>query len=509
MIRLKKYKKIIIPVIPIMVLLVMFMIPMNAANLYPVADGGEVYTAEDFVIALGGDEVAYNNGNIIILKSDLSIENPIILKSGNYEIQGAGCHIEFTGSGFIIDEGSLTLGNDKGSDDHPSLTFDGGGNAVNAVQINNGVLNIFVGTLITEFTDSPIHMANGTINMNGGVITGNSAEYGGAFYIENGDLTIMQSTISENTAIDGGAIYAIDGHIQLISPVIHNNKATEKGGAIWNGNGDLTISNGSYQYNEAVDGGFIHNNGTATIGGGTYAYNKAVNGGVVMNFNELYVLNVNNTTMTFNEAENGAVIYNNGYFELNDAQITYNTASISGGGIVNFGDLLMLGGSVSMNESNQIAGGVANHGKFTMRGGSVSSNKAELSAKGILNAGELILGEHCFISFNNDVMMTEGATIQVTSVLTANTPVATLTLPEYLKGLQIITGDETILTSASEKIAITQTDNGTWSIGIDGKLIYKRAPLTVPDQIVIAVSAVIVIGIVVIISVRIGRRSKN
>lgn len=511
MIQLKRYKKITIPVILTTVLLVMFIVQIHAANLYPIADGGEVYTAEDFVNALGGDEFAYNDGDIIILKSDLSIENPIIIKSGHYEIQGTGCHIEFIGSGFILDSGSLTLGNDKGSDDHPSLTFDGGGNKVNAVQINNGTLNIYVGTLITGFTDSPIHMVTGTINMNGGMITNNTAEVGGAINIENGDLIIMQGTISENSAVDGGAIYSVNGYINMVSPVIHNNTATEKGGAVWNGNGDLIINNGSYQYNEAKDGGFIHNNGAVTLGGGTYAYNKAVNGGVVMNFNELYALNVNNTTMTFNEADNGAVIYNNGYFELNDAQITYNTASISGGGIANYGDLLMLGGSVSMNESNQIAGGVANHGKFEMKGGSVSSNKSELSAKGVLNADELILSDNCFISFNNDVMMAEGATIQVTSILTANTPVATLTLDEseYIKGTQIIIGDETILTSASEKIAITQTDNGTWSIGIDGRLIYERAPLTLTYQIVIAVSALIVIAVVVIISVRIRRRRKN
>lgn len=516
---LKKYNQITLPVILTTVLLVMFMVPINALSFaIPSANGGEVFTAEDFVYALGGDEVAYNDGNVIILKSDLVIHTPIIIKSGEYIIQGSGCHISFSsnnsGEALIILDGTevtLILGNDRGSDDHPSLTLDGGNDTTpkdTAIKINDGTLNIYTGTLIHNFTASPIHMVNGAINMYGGVITNNSAECGGAFHIENGVLTIRQGTISDNTAIDGGAVYAIYGNVYVISPIIHNNMASNRGGAFWIGKAEIIINNGSYQYNEAESGGFIHNFGILTLGGGTYAYNKAVNGGVVENFNELYILNMNNTTMTFNEAEYGAAIYNVGYCRLEDAQITYNTAYESGGGIANYGELIMVGGSISMNESNKIAGGIANFGKFEMYDGSISSNKADSFAQGIFNADEMILGEHCFISFNNDVSMGENATVEVTSILTANTPIATLTLPEdkLKKDTQIVMGNEEGLISASEKIAITNTGKGTWSLDTDGKLIYESEPLALPYQIVISISALVIIGVILLLGIGIKKR---
>ena len=497
--RLKKYNSFIILVI---ILLPIFCIYSYA---YVTAPGGEVSNAEDFVTAFGGDEAVYADGNTIIFRSDVSVETPITIKSGEYTLQGSGCYI-WSLSPIILDGDDvvLTLGNDRGSDDHPSLTFSGLGtynmSDNHGIEVNNGTLNIYTGTLIHEFANSPFHMTNGTINMIGGVIRDNTAENGGAFYIENGELNIIQGLITECNAVNGGAIFSENGKITLISPEMSYTKAETDGGILYMAGGEVLINNGLYQYSEAQLGGAICNTGgILNIAGGAYVYNKAVLGGVIYNWGEMLMLNPA-TVLTFNEATEGAAVYNNGKFVLQDAQITYNKASSSAGGVLNGGQFIMNGGSISMNESAKFAGGIVNlDGIFEMYDGSVSSNKAAEYAQGIYHSGNMILGEHCFISFNNDVYVTNGATVEVVSDLTANTPVATLTLENgYVKGTQIVTGHE----SMAEKIAITGDGKGTWSLDTEGKLQFERTPLSLPYQIVIVISAAAVIIIVVIISVR-------
>lgn len=479
------------------------------------ANGGDVTTPEEFVYALGGDEAAYNDGNTIILKSDIYISQPITIKSGEYIIQGSGCFI-YGGNDFPLisldgNDVTLTLGNDRGSDDHPSLTFKSLEWNQNAVKINNGTLNIYVGTLFYDFNLSPIHLTNGTINMYGGVIRDCYSDNGGAFYIENGDLNITQGTFSDCTAENGGMIYNENGNIIMIAPQIRNNTASVNGGVIYLDGGQLLINNGLFDTNSASNGGVIYNqSGEVNLAGGSYVHNIASdNGGAVYNNTdgEMVIINVNSTTFTFNEAANAATIYNSGYIELNDAQIAYNKAEFSTGGIYNTGHFIMRGGSISMNESNGICGGVMNTGRFEMYNGSISSNKSvEMIALGMYNRGELILGGHCFISFNNDVLMDVGATVEVVSKLTANTPIATLTLPDLKKGISVVTGTEESLISASEKIAVTGTERGTWYIDTGGILRYERETLSLPYQIVIIISAAAIIIIVVLILIQIKKR---
>lgn len=491
-------------------------IPLQAFNVNAVsANGGDVSTPEEFVYALGGDEAAYNDGNTIILKSDIYINQPITIKSGEYVIQGSGCYI-YGGEDFPLisldgDDVTLTLGNDRGSDNHPSLTFNSLESNQNAVKINNGTLNIYIGTLFHDFKLSPIHLTDGTINMYGGVIRDCQSNNGGAFYIENGDLNITQGTFSNCKADNGGVIYNENGNIIMIAPQINNNSVSINGGVVYLEHGQLLINNGLFDSNSATDGGVIYNkSGEVNLAGGSFVYNIASdNGGALYNDTdgEMVIINLNTTTITFNEAANAAAIYNNGYIELDDAQITYNIAEISTGGIYNNGHFVMRGGSVSMNESDGICGGVMNTGRFEMYNGSISSNKsAEMTAMGMYNRDELLLGEHCFISFNNDVLMDVGATVEVLSELTANTPVATLTLPELKKGISVVTGTEESLISASEKIAVTGTERGTWYIDTEGILRYERETLSLPYQVIIIISAAAIIIIFVLISIQIKKR---
>ena len=498
------------------------------------APGGNVSTSDDFIAALGGDEAAYAEDNIIILKSDITLLNPVVITHGEYVMQGSGCYT-YRGSDsealFIIDGGAaLTLGNDKGSDDHPSLSIFGNGYKGGAVRVKNGALKIYQGTLFEELEADfgcAVYIDSGNVIMYAGAVKNcHALKGGGAVYMSGGNFTAYLGDFTECTSGGNGGMLYMDGGSFIGGLLNINHNSAEKGGAVYVFDGEYVMNNGSIEYNKAEDGGAICNiNGNVYIKGGYLIYNEALNhGGAIYNAGNLYISNVNTTTIMYNTAKNGAAISNNGYFVLTDASISYNTASECAGGIYNTGIADMLGASVSMNESNGRCGGVMNTGKFSMSDGSISSNKSASTAKGMENWGTLILSDHCFISFNNDVIIGNGAKVEVTSMLTANTPVATFTpvkskngyedpapVADYEIGRQIITGEPDILAMAAEKLAVTNTDNGTWRIDENGKLQFEKKSYELPIRFIIIFGALgcIVIAIAVSVISIIIRRSKK
>ena len=110
-----------------------------------------------------------------------------------------------------------------------------------------------------------------------------------------GTLTIMDSTLSGNsvTAVGGGGIYNA---------------------------GTVNITNSTLSWNTATTGGGIHNVGTVNITNSTISGNDASqNGGGVFNFGgvvgsvgvvDSVVVTVLNSTIVYNDAPNGANIYN-------------------------------------------------------------------------------------------------------------------------------------------------------------------------------------------------------
>ena len=104
----------------------------------------------------------------------------------------------------------------------------------------------------------------GTLKIKGGNITGNTATYGGAIYINDKDdafVYISGGKIYGNTAEEGGAIYANNGYLYVDGGEITGNTATKYGGGIyWD------------SYNKVyLSGGKIYGNTATEIGGGIYA----------------------------------------------------------------------------------------------------------------------------------------------------------------------------------------------------------------------------------------------
>jgi len=202
-----------------------------------------------------------------------------------------------------------------------------------------------------------VHIAQGTYNESGIKINTNMTIIGEnqantiingtnkdtIFYILSGvNVTISNLTLTQGESPDGGAIYN-EGNTTLTNCNFENNSDYGYGGAIDN-YGAINITKCVFTNNSAmVDGGAISNeNGcSVNIEDSTFTGNTAMNnGGAIYNAG---TLNVNNSTLTGNNATNGGAIINFGTLTVTNSTLANNTAtkktapmSGMGGAIFNF-----------------------------------------------------------------------------------------------------------------------------------------------------------------------------
>jgi RTX calcium-binding nonapeptide repeat (4 copies) len=106
------------------------------------------------------------------------------------------------------------------------------------------------------------------------VITGSAAvNDGGGIYAYPNDVRVENSTISGNTATDdGGGLYAYNGEIEIVNSTVSGNSASgvsvNTGGGLWMGSGDnggtLNVRNSTVSDNRAENGGGVYGSGTHT-----------------------------------------------------------------------------------------------------------------------------------------------------------------------------------------------------------------------------------------------------
>ena len=169
------------------------------------------------------------------------------------------------------------------------ITIDGNqanANATAALVRVSGQLDIKEGTLIQnnkltqlgyfQAMGGGIDVESGTVNMTGGTIRNNSANFGGGVFVNYGSFHFSGGTIEENHAVSGtesgeggfasgGGICVFDGSsLELTDKaVIRNNVSDELGGGISVGTG--VASNGSDKLN--MTGGSVIGNSAGSAGG--------------------------------------------------------------------------------------------------------------------------------------------------------------------------------------------------------------------------------------------------
>jgi len=229
--------------------------------------------------------------------------------------------IQLSGSGslFTISDStaSLTLGK--------NITLQGvSGSTSSLVSVSNGTFTMKDGSKITGHETG----ATGTVSvsavfiMEGGEVSGNTANVGGGVAVGYGGNFIMSGTarVADNTASGsiggyGGGVYlTYNGKFTMSdSAEVSGNKASEYGGGVCmsgSNGGIFTMNGGSVLNNEAGSGGgvYVNSGNTFTMTGGTISGNKAVGdgsgngGGGVYAFGDTFSMSggiITNNTDTF------------------------------------------------------------------------------------------------------------------------------------------------------------------------------------------------------------------
>ena len=193
----------------------------------------------------------------------------------------------------------------------------------------------------TDLTLINLTLADGYSTGNGGAIWVSAASVnlqnstirdshsdgvGGAVAIGNGDLedfggiSIVDSVITGNTADGGGAVNANPGGISVVRSVIANNAVTFYGGAFVV-DGGITIEDSTFIGNEANHGGVLYSlsfwgGGGVSITNSTFNGNRAVGensrGGVIYLGGGEESMNLRFSTFYGNSAATGGVLYTEG-----------------------------------------------------------------------------------------------------------------------------------------------------------------------------------------------------
>ncbi len=292
------------------------------------------------------------------------------------------------------------------------------------------------------------------LTLSGVVITGNDSNYrGGGVYFgdlggRNPSLTIIDSEISDNTAgNDGGglSLYSV-GDVTITNTVVSGNTSDDRGGgAYFYSVGNVSIDSSTFDQNTAVDDGgglalynlddvtitrtVFSGNTTDDVGGGAFLYqvenvsidsttfdqNSAVTygGGVGAAYSDSFMMT--NSTVSGNEAEDGAGLRlgNNGDVLIANSTIANNVGAAEGGygGAIylagSSGDLRIMFSTISGNSSADTVVRLFVGSQFTaeITGTIISDNTTE-SGSGI-QAEDLYLGSNSSFTVTNSLIMGE------------------------------------------------------------------------------------------------------
>lgn len=255
---------------------------------------------------------------------------------------------------------------------------DGGGGAI-------GIFNYSSGDLIT-IRDTTIQ--NNTAGTRGGGIDNNK-----------GDMSIIDSTITGNTGPDtGGGVSHSQGELLIQDSTISNNTASVSGGGVFVFSSILTMTGSTLQGNQAVKGGGLYtypSNNITSIDNTVFEDNTAQRegGGIYNNANCVMTLDnstvSNNQAMAVDEGYGGGGIFNRaqGIITISNTTISGNISNLSGGGVVNIGDMWIYQSVIHNNTAPSYGGGISTMGTLTMLNSTVSGNQSGDSGGGVSISG--------------------------------------------------------------------------------------------------------------------------
>ena len=263
-------------------------------------------------------------------------------------------------------------------------------NGAQTIQIENGIIS---GN--SSLSGGAISMNGGTLTFSGGQISSNTSVYhGGGIYAMAGNVTIENGEIFGNTAeLNGGAInYNVSGGLLTIDGgSIHDNNSQQNGGGIFVAQGTLSVESGSIIGNtSALDGGGVYVNGTgATFTGGQIQDNIAnrCGGGLFLNTGSTVITDGNisgNKAVRQGDDEQtglGGGLYIKGAstsLSMSGGTVGSNVATHGGGMYIPNGIVVISGGNITNNEATSAGGGICYKSStdMTISNGVISGNIA-------------------------------------------------------------------------------------------------------------------------------------
>ena len=241
-------------------------------------------------------------------------------------------------------------------------------------------------SLLLISTSVPVTIKNLTLSGGKGTELANNT-LGGSIYIsltstkEKPTVTIDSVTFSENSASFGGALYNGNGIVSITDCSFSRNASESSGGAIYN-EGTMTYS-GTASENTGTNGAAVYNMGTLTITSGTIKENVASGyGGAIYNRGTLSIAECD---MQSNAAQFGggiAIVGEKAALYFDYGTVSQNTAEKGGGIYIEEGSCTFTAdsksGSVHVLDNTARAYG----GGVYLKSGSLTVNAGVISAWG-------------------------------------------------------------------------------------------------------------------------------
>ena len=390
---------------------------------------GAVITANEVPVGGGGAGVVASAGATVEMTGG-EISGHSAKTGGGVSVQGGS---KWTLSGGVIENNkALCDENGKGGEGggiyvarNSSLTIAGGNIQGNTADVNGGGVIAFDGSVVTVTggrvqsnisetgNGGGIYIVNAQLDLKGGYILKNEVKAeSGAGVSTSGEcvVTLDGTFISENKAAKnaGGILAAGAGtKFTVISGTVSHNDAAKNGGGIFVSKGvALDMQGGMVKYNTSKDGAGIYVYfGEAELSGGEVSYNTASNTGGGMQVTETSTATVK-----------GDVVFNNNKANLGAGICVAKTSKLT-----------MTGGILEANAATKYGAGVAlqNQSEFTFSGGQIRGNTAE-SGGGVLVASgsKMVMSGNASISKNKAAKGYGGGV----AVATSSNPKSTLTI---------------------------------------------------------------------------------
>ncbi|NDJ62199.1 MAG: DUF11 domain-containing protein, partial [Chloroflexi bacterium] len=189
------------------------------------------------------------------------------------------------------------------------ITINGNDAQIQAIAGQPGVGRMFTVDDLNLTDPAPAILTLNNLDLLDG--TPGSSQNGGAILVTStGTLNVNGGVLSGAMADNGAGIFNDGGTVTLTDATVENNTASGNGGGLANANGGTTMINAStFRANQAADGGGLYNSGTTTINASTFQANQAADGGGL--YNSGGTANVFNSTFSENSVFNeGGGIFN-------------------------------------------------------------------------------------------------------------------------------------------------------------------------------------------------------